>query len=515
MGSRWTDEEMRTVRKLDLELAKLYSEYMGGPWHNDGVFVPTRDNLERIKGSIDRYKNQVDGLQDSFWRNHLRTVLESLEFTVECNTKMPYEYITRLSSSFDALIDTDSSDKTCQDVYGKLVLLPAFFEAIADLLKDSSDLARSQIADMLPPVFANIEKAVKFIESCSVSEGQKTDAKRYGAMAIDAAKRLLNMVKSLPLDLLQPIDIPFEFSLEKGMQVNLDYVLSWYEEDVIYRRDQFFKTAKEINPGKDAYYLLNFGSPGYASVEELFDDMRKMLKDLRESCLNFIDLPPGADACGVGLIPETWRMVCPTFMQMGNAVCVNPDNLSAFRRGNVEETLAHEAYPGHYAAYVKSAQFDLPNTFKLDLFMSRSHQEGIAHRSEFLMMPFYQDPIARLEAARRGWYCATRVKAEVDLYYNRRPVREVVENYVKNLNCTEYSAVGQTRAHMMRPGDGVSYYAGMRYIEDLFKRSDLDIKDFTNETFSYGCVSLETMKDILELSAEKKEQLKSFGSLKS
>ena len=58
----------------------------------------------------------------------------------------------------------------------------------------------------------------------------------------------------------------------------------------------------------------------------------------------------------------------------------------------VEETLAHEVYPGHYAAKIKSGLNDLPNTFKLGLFMSIS--EGIAHRSEYLMMPYYDDPIA-------------------------------------------------------------------------------------------------------------------------
>ena len=44
-------------------------------------------------------------------------------------------------------------------------------------------------------------------------------------------------------------------------------------------------------------------------------------------------------------------------------------------------------------------------------------------------------------------------------------MQEVIDNYVRNLNCTEYSARFQTRAHMMRPADGISYYSGMRFIE--------------------------------------------------
>lgn len=162
---------------------------------------------------------------------------------------------------------------------------------------------------------------------------------------------------------------------------------------------------------------------------------------------------------------------------------------------------------------VKAAQFQLPNTFRLGLFMSRALHEGIAHRSEYLMMPYYKDPISRLEAAKRGWYCSTRVKVEVDLYHNRKPVQEVIDNYVQNLNCTEYSAQAQTRAHMMRPTDGISYYTGMRFIEDLYKKSGMGMKEFTDETFSYGNVTIGTMKNILELTPEKKAVLKAFEPL--
>lgn len=515
MSNKWTEQELKTMRKIDLELAKLVSEYMGGPWHREKLFIPSKDNIEGMKATISKKKAEVNCLSDDFWRQHFIGVLESLEFTIECNTKMPYEYITRISSGFDSLtgnVDPALRPEHCKILSQQLAAVPAVLEALEKLLEDGTDLARSQVADLLPPIFGNIARTVRFIEAYADSEGLKRDAEKNGTLATSAARRIESLVQSLPLASLEVVDIPFEFSLEKGMQASLDYVLSWYEDDVQYRRDEFFKAAREIDPDRDAYDLLNNGSPGYDSVENLFDDMRRMLKDLRQSALNFIDIPEG-DMCGVGLIPETWRMVCPTFMQMGKAVCINPDNLSAFRRGGVEETLAHEVYPGHYAAQVKSAQFDLPNTFNLGLFMSRCHQEGIAHRSEFLMIPYYTDPIARLEAARRGWYCSTRVKVEVDLYYNKRPVQEVIDNYITNLNCTEYSAQGQTRAHMMRPADGVSYYTGMRYIEELYKRSNLDMKEFTDETFNYGRISLKTMRNIFGLSPEKREQLKNFKPL--
>lgn len=515
-GSMWTDQELKALRRIDLELAKLVSEYMGGPWHREELFVPSKDNLERMKAIITAKKAEVSIMSDDFWREHFTGVLESLEFSIECNTKMPYEYITRISSGFDSLtggLYPARESERARILSARLAMVPAVLDALEGLLKDGTDLGRSQVADLLPPIFGNIAKAVNFIETHADSEGLKNDAKKNGSLATAAARRIESLVKSLPLASLEVVDIPFEFSMEKGMQAPLDYVLSWYEDDVEARRKEFFKVAKEIDPNRDAYNLLNNGSPGYTSVESMFEDMRRMLKELKQKALRFIDLPEDGEPCDVGLIPETWRMVCPTFMHVGNAVCINPDNLGAFRRAGVEETLAHEVYPGHHAATIKSAKHDLPNTFKLGLFLSRCHQEGIAHRSEYLMMPYYSDPIARLEAARRGWYCSTRVKVEVDLYYNKKPVQEVIDNYITNLNCTEYSAQGQTRAHMMRPADGVSYYTGMRYIDDIYKQSNLEMKEFNNETFEYGSISLKTMKNILGLSPEKRLQLKAFSPL--
>ena len=66
---------------------------------------------------------------------------------------------------------------------------------------------------------------------------------------------------------------------------------------------------------------------------------------------------------------------------------------------------------------------------------------------------------------------------------------------------------------MMRPADGVSYYTGMRYIDDIYKQSNLEMKEFNNETFEYGSISLKTMKNILGLSPEKRLQLKAFSPL--
>lgn len=516
-SSKWTEQELQDIRRIDLEIAKLVSGYQGGTWHIDSLFVPSSENIVRFRGAVADKKREVGRMADAFWREHFTSVLESLEFSIECNSRMPYEFITRISAGFDRLTgDSDKRQKPekARLLASRLAQVPAVLAGIKEILEQCGDLGRSQVADMLPPIFDNIAKAVSFIKEYAGSEGIKRDAEKDGVRAVAVAREIEGMVKTLPLASLKVADIPFEFSVEKGMQAPLDYILSWYEDDVEARRKEFFRVAKELDPSKDAYEILNTGSPGYTTAEAIHADMRRILKDVRAASLKFIDLPDD-EMCEVGDIPKTWRMVCPTFMYMDGVVCINPENLPAFRRATIEETLAHEVYPGHHAHGVKSRQSDLPNTFKTSLFLSRCVDEGIAHRSEYLMMPHYKDPVARLEAAKRGWYCSTRVKVEVDLYHRRRPVQEVIDNYIANLNCTEYSAHAQTRAHMMRPADGISYYTGMRFVEGMYKKSGATMKDFTNETFSYGHVALGTLKNILGLSPEKKAQIKAFGPLKA
>ena len=53
----------------------------------------------------------------------------------------------------------------------------------------------------------------------------------------------------------------------------------------------------------------------------------------------------------------------------------------------------------------------------------------------------------------------------------------------------------------------------MRYIEELYRKSKMDMKQFSNQAFEYGNIPLKTLENILGLSAEKKAQLKAFKPL--
>ena len=156
------------------------------------------------------------------------------------------------------------------------------------------------------------------------------------------------------------------------------------EDDVEYRKKVFFDTAKEIDPKRDAYDLLNNASVKYTDAKSLLDGMAGLLDHMRESSRLYVDIPAG-ETCEVIPTPDAYKMVCPTAMYMdasegGTAgkgfVCLNTDNLSAFSRANLEETVAHEVYPGHHTHFAISATRDLPHTFKLSLPLSRLIIEG-------------------------------------------------------------------------------------------------------------------------------------------
>lgn len=518
----WTNEELKEFSRLDAEIAKMVKRYEGSGPFSDFVFVPTAGNLQDLDSEIEKRLGEVKRSNDDFWRSHLTSVLESFQFKVKCDTLLPYAFMSRNSSVLGSVRRAESKplEEKTSVIHKRLSYVPALVRALKELAQSCPEVGRSQVATTIPSFVGELKESEEFVRKSAVSEATKNAVSRLLADSLAAVSELSSVVKEVPVGELEPVKIPFEESVIKGMQAPLDYILEWVEDDVEYRKKVFFDTAKEIDPKRDAYDLLNNASVKYTDAKSLLDGMAGLLDHMRESSRLYVDIPAG-ETCEVIPTPDAYKMVCPTAMYMdasegGTAgkgfVCLNTDNLSAFSRANLEETVAHEVYPGHHTHFAISATRDLPHTFKLSLPLSRLIIEGLAHRSEYLMIPHFVDPISRLESARRGWYCATRVKTEVDLYHARRPVKELIENYIKNLNCTVYSANGQMQAHLAYPADAICYYTGMRMLEDMYKKSGLTQKKFTNESFRYGNVAMATLRAIFSLPKAKRESLAHFVS---
>ena len=271
----------------------------------------------------------------------------------------------------------------------------AVLDAVLALVEKGTDLARSQVADVLPALGGNLERAEAFVRQNAGSDSIAKDAEKGFASAASAVKRLQAKVKSLPLSGLDRVDIPFAVSVEKGMQAPLDYILSWYEEDAVKRGAEYFRVAKEMFPGKDPAEVLD-GGPRYESMDAVFAEMRGILDNLQSECTRFVDLPEG-EFCDIGLIPETWRMMVPGFMYMGGLVAESGEH-ATFRRAGLETTAAHEVY--RFPFTMKSAK-NVPYAFRLPLFWS-SATKGICDRSMAMMTPYFQD-LPPLSVAKRMW----------------------------------------------------------------------------------------------------------------
>ena len=77
-ANAWSQQELEIIKALDLKVARLVSDYLGGPLATETLFVPTRDNLYEINSKVNQLLSEVSELKDPFWRSHFTAALESL-----------------------------------------------------------------------------------------------------------------------------------------------------------------------------------------------------------------------------------------------------------------------------------------------------------------------------------------------------------------------------------------------------------------------------------------------------
>ena len=504
----------KTARDMDARAAQMVLSYQQEVGHEKQPFIPTSDNIQKLLDKIDREIDRAGEFEEALWRNHFTGFLQSFRFKVNLDRLLPYDFVARQAKSLYSLIRSDPRPRREREsiIEARIEGIPAILNAVTELLPQVTEYRRGQLRGALDALRTNLKLTAEWSEDDGASSNS-----RLIESALQACDELQQSTEDCPLPE-QGHQFELDDCLREGMQVPFDYIYSWYEEEVQRTRSRFLELASAIDPKKDPMTILSECPQGFSSQEELFSETRRIIGYLRAAALNYVTLPEG-ESCDVIATPEERKMSCPTAHYSGTSplldsltgnVGLNVDNLSHFTLANLEGTLSHEVYPGHHTHGVKTTASDLPLTFKIRLPGTRCLSEGVAHRSETLMIPYFEDPIAELASAHRSYYCAYRVKAEVELYHHHKPKEEVMNTYIEDLGTNEFSARGQLRAHMMFPADAVSYYTGMKYLRELREDSSLSKSEFIDETFSYGKVTLETMSDILSLPTDKREALKKF-----
>ncbi len=493
------------VRDLDRDVSDLVLEYNGSRQFRDRLFVPSEKNVETLLGRARALRGKLDSSEDNaFWKSHFDSVLRGFDLAVREDTLLPYAYGHRLSAAIQSILDHESHEpgekrRLLQEKLGEIELM---LDAVLYWLRDLPSLRREQAQQSAKTLRAVLNKVEPEIS----------------APALAAVEKHQRALEQLPPAHEVRRPLPFDEVLRDGMQVPLEFILSWYQEDLERRTAEFRELGQRIDATRSPFAVLKEDSRGYDSADDLFADAKRIIQASRQNALSYLTLPEG-EHCSVGPVPEQSKVDCPTAMyagadlwtgQLTGKMGLNTDNLTAFTRAGLWGTVAHEVYPGHHTNYVKSAAAQLPYTFKLRQSLSRSLVEGIAHRSESFMAPHYEDDLARLASAKRVMYCAARVKAEMDLNYHDTSADDVKRMYLEEMGVNEMTARMQVDAHLMYPGDGISYYTGARVMESLRQELNMDAAEFTDIIFSFGFISLSTMEQVVRLAPEEREQLRCF-----
>ena len=321
--------------------------------------------------------------------------------------------------------------------------------------------------------------------------------------------------------------------LHDELGVELDELLSWYEEEIEKTRAEVLSIAArairesgvEEEPPKtvgEANDLLWKYAGPCDTPEEMFERAKVYLKRTRALAHEFVNLPDDEQAVCLK-VPSELRVSYPwggyedsdrKQWPIVGQMFLNQYNYKEITDGWIKMNSMHETYPGHHVQFVRSITDPLPETLK----RGAKHIpliEGVAHRTERAFeWIFGEDPWFPVFVAYRRHHTSVRIKADLMLFYFGKPVEEATQLYMDELGFARNVARGQVQSQMNTPGYFTCYYYGMKKLCDWEKEFGYSKKDYTELLFSIGNMSLENVRRYLELSEEDKLRFRTeFASL--
>lgn len=317
--------------------------------------------------------------------------------------------------------------------------------------------------------------------------------------------------------------------LRDELGVDLDEILRWHEDEVVYTREEVFRALSRINLGatpvpKDmagVVDILNRFAGPCDTPDEMFARMRSYLDRAQAAARDLVRLPE--ESVRVAPTPYQYRDSypwggygggCPKRRPLIGEVFLNDGNFRAITDGWIKVNAVHECYPGHHVQWVRATLDPLPETVKMGA-RGVPLLEGACVRTERLMEPvFPEDPFYPLFVAYRRHHTATRIKADLYLQYFGRPACDAVDLYMEEMGFDRATAIGQVKAQELMIGYFNCYYYGLRRLSVLQAEYGLSDKDFTEVIFGLPHVSLSTLEKFLRLDAPEKDRvLRGFPSL--
>ncbi len=538
------NELVLQYRMLDKELADFVWLLQAKSKNDPKFLLPTEENGKMMLAKRAELQARAESLEApdevfAVWKKHFVDFAKAQKLTAERYFKDPSGPVGTLMWKMEDLIRGDSRAPEI-----KFAEYPSLIRQLPDVMEtffaQSKKLGAGAFAGIPYTVNAwneiwdNCAEQIE-AESDMLSEDLCVLRKQLAvwsekAQAMQAAES--GSTKEETLDEEQIVKFEeayYRTLLHDNLGVELDELLSWYEEEIQKTRAEVFATANSLDIPENQPQTMNevndilqkYAGP-CENAEEMFCRGREYLDRAQKAARDYVWMPSD-EYCGLVGVPESLKVSFPWGGYEGGdgrrrpiygQFFLNHHNFKAVTDGWLKMQAIHEAYPGHHVQYVRSITDCLPETAKIGV-KDVPIIEGTAHRSERIFEFVYpEDPFYPLFVAYRRHHTAVRIKADLMLRYYGNPIKDVVRLYMDELGFDYLTARGQVKAQENMEGYFTCYYYGMKKLCDWEKQYGFDEKTYTELLFSAGSVSLANFERFLNLSeADKKRYCTEFCSL--
>lgn len=559
-GGTLTEKELtRAYRRFDWECASLSDRIRSSRDFEQELFIPTASARDEILRSLDNLLVRATALPAPdpvfrILRTHFDEYLKGQTSALESRYRQPSQFIGGITRFIGFMGRKDSRFaeersfilerrlRQVDDLWSAIRhLFPALPAAkILELAKSCETL--SAIARLnggrVPEDYAGLpDHALDRLAAWLLTLSAKADSwAREAHAAAEALAGQEGVAAAAALNA-QPAAGSEErlgvtryaeiLSQERG--VDLNELLEWHQEEVDKTREEMFEIASRIELGRERIpstvqgvvdALNKYAGPA-KDAAEMFARCRDYLARARDGIKGYVNMPD--EICRVvpmeeeGRAQNPWggyRGGCPRRRPLLGEMVLNPDNVPAITDGWIKINAVHETYPGHHVQFLRATMDPLPETVKEGA-RSTPLMEGTALRSERVFeFVFPEDPFYPLFGAYRRHHTATRIKADLYLYYFNKTADDATELYMEELAFDRATARGQVLAQELQPGYFTTYYYGLKRITDLQAKYGYDDKSYTEILFAPCRVSLQTFEAFLALSeADRKRFLTGFPSM--
>ncbi len=532
---------VQQYRRLDAKCGNYVDRLYSNRQFEHQVYIPTKDAPKREAAILNELLEETKALPEpdhvfSWLKNHFQEFLMGRVSQSKTTFDRPGRFVGGLTGFIDYMGRIDSREPQARhelfmERFGQA---DALWDGIESMLPVTESGHISALADdckmlgkfamqakaLVPEQYKGLSQpALNEIEDTLAEVAAKSAVWAEKARAAIAGTREASSGEGAQGKLDEDV---YRTLLRDELGIELDELLSWYDDEVESTREDVFQIASRINLGATPHpkdmagvveVLNRFAGPAQ-SPDEMFERMRGYLVRAQKAARELVKLPE--EYCRVVPTPTQYRDSypwggygggCPKRRPLLGEVFLNDGNYKAITDGWIKVNAVHECYPGHHVQWVRATLDPLPETVKMGA-RSVPLLEGACLRTERLMEPIFpEDPFYPLFVAYRRHHTATRIKADLYLRYFGKSIDEVVDLYVEEMAFDRNTARGQVRAQEFQVGYFNTYYYGLKALTDFESKYKYSKKDFTELIFGLPHVSLQSLENFLKMDASDQQRI--------